>query len=81
MNEKPIYSVNQVHFNSGFIITVSSMRDNAFMWLGYPEDMLVDIFIKTRRVETVNRFLTDIKVPWRVSDINIVDGQPQWTVA
>ena len=76
-----IFSANQVYFPSGTILTVNMVEKNAANWLGQPAKFLSDIFIKTRKVETVNRFLTDIDVPWRVSVINIVDGSPQWTVA
>jgi hypothetical protein len=79
MNNQPIVTANQVYFPSGTIITVNMIEKNGGNWLGHPKDFLVNIFIKTRKVETVNRFLTDIDVPWRVSEINIVDGQPQWT--
>lgn len=79
MNKQDIYTANQVYFPSGTIITVNMIEKNGGNWLGQPKDFLVDIFKQTRRVETVNRFLTDIDVPWRVSEINIVDGQPQWT--
>ena len=75
-----IFTPNQSYFSSGTILTVSMVKKNAANWLGQPKDFLCDIFIKTRKVETVNRFLTDIDVPWRVSAINIVDGLPQWTV-
>ena len=81
MEDQPIFTPNQAYFTSGTIITQAMVERNAANWLGQPKDFLFDIFIKTRKVETVNRFLTDIDVPWRVSNITIVDGSPQWTVA
>ena len=74
------YTVNQTPFNGGEILTENAIRRSWDVYFGHPES-LKDIFLNTRRVETANRFLTDINVPWRVSAINIVDGNPQWTVA
>ena len=81
MEDQPIFTPNQIYFSSGTILTVNMVEKNAANWLGQPAKFLSDIFIKTRKVETVNQFLTDIDVPWRVSAINTVDGSPQWTVA
>ena len=74
------FTVNQSPFNGGEILTENSIRANWDVYFGHPES-LIDIFLNTKRVETVNRYLTDINVPWRVSEINIVDGNTQWTIA
>tara|TARA_A100001515_G_scaffold111690_2_gene92737 strand:- start:759 stop:1010 length:252 start_codon:yes stop_codon:yes gene_type:complete len=79
--DQPIFTPDQVYFTSGTILTPAMVERNAGNWLGQPKDFLCDIFLKTKKVETANRFLTDINVPWRVSAINIVDGVTQWTVA
>ena len=74
------YTVNQSPFKGGEILTENNIRDNWDIYFGYPES-LIDIFLNTRRVETANRYLKDIGIPWQVSAINIVDGNTQWTVA
>ena len=75
-----IVTPDQSPFRGGEIITPSQITANGNMWFGYPLS-LADIFLNTRKVSTANKFLSDIKVPWRVSAVNIVDGVTQWTVA
>ena len=74
------FTVNQTPFKGGEILTENTIRVKWDIYFGHPKS-LIDIFLNTRRVETANRYLKDINVPWRVSAINIVDGNPQWTVA
>ena len=74
------FTIDQTPFKGGEILTENSIRARWDIWFGFPQD-LADIFLNTRRVETANRFLKDTGIPWRVSAINIVDGNPQWTVA
>ena len=76
-----LVTIDKSPFKGGEILTTSMVESNARIYFGYPSEFCRDIFLKTRKVETVNRFLTDIEVPWRVSAINMVDGSPQWTVA
>jgi hypothetical protein len=74
-------TIDKSPFNGGEIITTSAVQSEGTRYFGHPAQFCIDIFLKTRKVETANKFLTDIEVPWRVSAINIVDGSPQWTIA
>ena len=74
------FTVNQSPFVGGEIITENTIREKWDTWFGHPES-LIDIFLNTKKVETANRYLNDIGIPWRVSAINIVDGNTQWTIA
>jgi len=74
------YSVNQSPFKGGEIITASMIQLKWDIYFGHPKS-LIDIFLQTKKVETANRYLKDINVPWRVAAINIVDGNTQWTIA
>jgi len=75
-----VYTVNQTPFGGGEIITANQITENYHIWFGFPKS-LIDIFLQTKKVETANRYLKDIGIPWRVSTINIVDGSTQWTIA
>ena len=76
-----LVTIDKSPFKGGEILTTSMVESNGRIYFGYPAEFCIDIFLKTRKVEIVNRFLTDIEVPWQVSAVNIVDGSPQWTVA
>ena len=75
-----IWTANYTLFKSGDIITESQIRTKWSLWFGHPQS-LIDVFLIASGVDKTNKYLSDIGIPWRVSDINIVDGVKQWTIA
>ena len=75
-----VWSANYSLFKTGTIISENQVTRNWDVWFGYPET-IIDPFINSESVADANAYLEEIRLPWRVSTFNVVDGVKQWTVA
>jgi len=74
------FSSNFNSFEPGEVITHNEILDNWDKWFGYPMQ-IAQAFLTKETVTDANEFLIFAELPFRVTNVSVVNGMRQWTIA